>query len=163
MVVTALRSFLRHLFYRGAIERDLAACVPTIATWSLSCVPKHLPADQIQRVLDSCDGNTGAGKRDYAILLLMARLGLRAGEVVALTLDDMDWEAGLITVRGKGTRVAYPDSVVSKQRRYRTANAGAVDLSWSCSFGRYVLVSFDSSRVDGTGHQPAGTAMEALS
>ena len=105
-VVTALRSFLRHLFYRGAIERDLAACVPTIATWSLSHVPKHLPADQIQRILDSCDRNTGAGKRDYAILLLMARLGLRACEVVALTLDDMDWEAGLITVRGKGKRVA---------------------------------------------------------
>lgn len=111
-VVTALRSFLRHLLYRGAIDTDLAACVPTIATWSLSNVPKYLPADQIQRVLDACDRNTAAGKRDYAILILLARLGLRAGEVVALTLDDIDWEAGVITVRGKGKRVAQMPSPI---------------------------------------------------
>jgi site-specific recombinase XerD len=112
IVVTALRSFLRHLFYRGAIDTDLAACVPTIATWSLSSVPKYLPAEQIQRVLDSCDRHTVAGKRDYAILLLLARLGLRAGEVVALTLDDIDWEAGVITVKGKGKRIAQMPSPV---------------------------------------------------
>jgi site-specific recombinase XerD len=105
-VVTALRSFLRHLLHRGVIETDLAACVPTIATWSLSKVPKFLPAEQIQRVLDSCDRDTAGGKRNYCILLLLARLGLRAGEVVALTLEDIDWEAGVITVRGKGKRVA---------------------------------------------------------
>jgi len=80
--VTALRSFFRHLLHRGSIDTDLAACVPTIATWSLSNVPRFLPAEQIQRVLSSCDRNTGIGKRNYAILLLMARLGLRAGEVV---------------------------------------------------------------------------------
>jgi site-specific recombinase XerD len=56
--------------------------------------------------LNSCDRNTALGKRNYAILLLLARLGLRAGEVVALTLEDLDWEAGLITVRGKGKRAA---------------------------------------------------------
>lgn len=106
-VVTALRSFLRYLLQRGAITTDLAACVPTIATWSLSTVPKFLPAAQIQRVLDACDRDTAVGKRNYTILLLLARLGLRAGEVVALTLDDIDWEAGLITVRGKGKRVAH--------------------------------------------------------
>lgn len=106
-VVTALRSFLRYLLYRGAIPTDLAACVPTIATWSLSTVPKFLPADQIQRILDTCPRDTAIGKRNHAILLLLARLGLRAGEVVALTLDDIDWDAGLITVRGKGKRVAH--------------------------------------------------------
>ena len=105
-VGTALRSFLRHLLHRGAIDTDLAACVPAIATWSLSSVPKFLPAEQIQRVLDSCGRDTAIGKRDYAILLLLARLGLRAGEVAALRLDDIDWEAGLITIRGKGKRVA---------------------------------------------------------
>jgi site-specific recombinase XerD len=105
-VVTALRSFLRHLLHYGAVDTDLAACVPTIATWSLSNVPKFLPAEQIQRVLDSCDRDTASGKRNYCILLLLARLGLRAGEVVALTLDDIDWEEGVITVRGKGKRVA---------------------------------------------------------
>jgi site-specific recombinase XerD len=105
-VVSALRAFLRHLLHRGALDTDLAACVPTIATWSLSSVPKFLCAEQIQRVLNSCDRNTALGKRNYAILLLLARLGLRAGEVVALTLEDLDWEAGLITVRGKGKRAA---------------------------------------------------------
>lgn len=106
LVVTALRSFLRYLFHRGLVAVDLAACVPTIATWSLSKVPKFLPEEQIQKILDFCDTETAIGKRDYALLLLMARLGLRAGEVVALTLDDFDWESGLITVRGKGKRVA---------------------------------------------------------
>jgi len=106
LVVTALRSFLRCLFHRGLLAVDLAACVPTIATWSLSKLPKFLPEEQIQKILDFCDTETAIGKRDYALLLLMARLGLRAGEVVALTLDDFDWESGLITVRGKGKRVA---------------------------------------------------------
>jgi site-specific recombinase XerD len=101
----ALRSFLRHLLHRGAIDTDLAACVPTIATWPLSNVPKFLPIDQIRRVLNSCNRNTAIGKRNYAILMLLARLGLRAGEVVALTLEDLDWEAGLITVRAKCRRI----------------------------------------------------------
>jgi site-specific recombinase XerD len=106
LVVTALRSFLRYLFHRGIVDIDLATCVPTIATWSLSHVPRFLAAEQIQKILDSCNKETAIGKRDYALLLLLARLGLRAGEVVALTLDDFDWEAGLVTVRGKGKRIA---------------------------------------------------------
>jgi site-specific recombinase XerD len=106
LVVTALRSFLHYLFDRGMVAIDLATCVPTIATWSLSGVPKFLPAEQIRKILDSCNRQTAIGKRDYALLLLLARLGLRAGEVVALSLDDFDWEAGLITVRGKGRRIA---------------------------------------------------------
>jgi site-specific recombinase XerD len=105
IVVSALRCFLHWLFHRGATKVDLAACVPTIATWSLSNVPRCLPREQIQKVLDSCDRRTAIGKRDYALLLLLARLGLRAGEVVALTLDDIDWEAGLMTVQGKGKRM----------------------------------------------------------
>jgi site-specific recombinase XerD len=106
LVVTALRSFLRYLFVRGLVANDLATCVPTIATWSLSNVPRFLAGEQIQKILASCDKETAIGKRDYALLLLLARLGLRAGEVVALTLDDFDWEAGLVTVRGKGKWVA---------------------------------------------------------
>jgi site-specific recombinase XerD len=106
LVVTALRSFLRYLFSRGIVAVDLSTCVPTIATWSLSRVPRFLAGEQIQKILSSCDKETTLGKRDYALLLLLARLGLRAGEVVALTLDDFDWEAGLVTVRGKGKRVA---------------------------------------------------------
>jgi site-specific recombinase XerC len=106
VVVSALRCFLHYLFHRGLTKLDLAGCVPTIATWSLSNVPRWLSGEQIQKVLDSCDKTTTIGKRDYALLLLLARLGLRAGEVVALTLDDIDWDAGLITVHGKGRRVA---------------------------------------------------------
>jgi site-specific recombinase XerD len=106
LVVTALRSFLRYLFLSGIVAIDLATCVPTIATWSLSNMPRFLAGEQIRKILASCDKETAIGKRDYALLLLLARLGLRAGEVVALTLEDFDWEAGLVTVRGKGRRVA---------------------------------------------------------
>ena len=106
LVVTSLRSFLRYLFHRDLVATDLATCVPTIATWSLSHVPRFLSAEQIQKILDSCERETVIGKRNYALLLLLARLGLRAGEVVAMQLEDLDWEAGLITVHGNGKRVA---------------------------------------------------------
>ena len=69
-------------------------------------MPRFLSGEQIRKILDCCDRETAIGKRDYALLLLLARLGLRAGEVVALKLEDFDWDAGLITVRGKGKRVA---------------------------------------------------------
>jgi site-specific recombinase XerD len=104
LMVTALRAFLRHLRYRGQIESDLAACVPCVPNWSFASLPKFLLPGQVQQVLSHCDRATASGKRDYAILLLLARLGLRAGEVVALTLDDIDWESGHITVRSKEAR-----------------------------------------------------------
>ena len=106
LAVTALRSFLRYLRQRGQIATDLAGAVPAIACWSLSGLPKFLPAEQVKQVLASCDRTTSVGKRNYAILLLLARLGLRAGEIVALALDDIDWENGDILVRGKGQRLA---------------------------------------------------------
>lgn len=105
-VVTALRSFLRYLQQRGEIAIDLAGAVPAVANWSLSGVPKFLSANQVEQVLASCDLATPVGKRDRAILLLLARLGLRAGEVAALTLDDIDWEGGDIIIRGKGRKLA---------------------------------------------------------
>jgi site-specific recombinase XerD len=106
LMVTALRSFLRHLRHRGDIATDLAACVPCVPNWSFSTLPKFLLPGQVQRVLEHCDQQTPSGKRDYAILLLLARLGLRAGEVVGLTLDDINWEEGRITLRSKGGRWA---------------------------------------------------------
>ena len=102
LLVTALRSFFRHLQHRGKISTDLAACVPGVPNWSFSALPKFLPAGAVQRVLKHCDRHTLVGKRNYAILLLLARLGLRAGEVVSLKLEDLDWGAGQITVCGKG-------------------------------------------------------------
>ncbi len=104
-VVTALRAFLRWLLQRGAIGADLADTLPGVATWRLSHLPKSLPAEQVERLLAGCERSTATGKRDYAILLLLARLGLRGGEVVAMTLDDLDWERGEIVVRGKGQRL----------------------------------------------------------
>ena len=103
--VTALRSFLRFLLQRGAIQTDLARTLPGVASWRLSHLPKSLPPEQVERLLACCDRGSPTGKRDYAILLLLARLGLRGGEVLAMTLEDLDWERGEIVVRGKGQRL----------------------------------------------------------
>ena len=104
--VAALRSFTRFLHQRGLIALDLAAAVPGVADWRSSHLPKSLPPKKIKQLLASCNRNTLAGRRDYAILLLMARLGLRAGEVVGMTLDDLDWKCGEIVVHGKGQQEA---------------------------------------------------------
>jgi site-specific recombinase XerD len=103
-LVVAMRSFLRFLEYKGLTAFPLDKAVPAVAGWALSSLPKHLAAEQVQKVLDHCDRATKDGRRDYAILLLLARLGLRAGEVAALNLEDVDWENARITVRGKGER-----------------------------------------------------------
>jgi site-specific recombinase XerD len=103
--VTALRSFLRFLLQRGAIRTDLARTLPTVASWRMSHLPKSLPPEQVERLLACCDRRTPTGKRDYAVLLLLARLGLRGGEVLAMTLEDLDWEHGEMVVRGKGQRL----------------------------------------------------------
>jgi len=103
-VVTALRSFLRHLHLRGRIAIDLTSCVPRVAHWSLAQLPTFLSPDQVNRVLKLCDRRSAIGRRDYAMLLLLARLGLRVGEVAALTLDEINWQYGALTIRGKGGR-----------------------------------------------------------
>ena len=101
-MVTAIRSFCRFLFRYGETKRDLAGAIPTVPAWRLAELPRYLEADDVERVVQACDRSTSVGRRDYAILLLLARLGLRAGEVIALELDDIDWRAGVLTVRGKG-------------------------------------------------------------
>lgn len=111
---TALRAFLRYLRYRGKIQVDLTGCIPGVAGWSLATLPKCLTAIQVQRILRSCNRTTAVGKRDYAILLILARLGLRAIEVMTLTLDDIDWETGQFAIRGKGgeqVRMPLPPDV----------------------------------------------------
>jgi len=121
-VVTALRSFLRFLHYQGLIRTDLASVVPAVAHWRMTGLPKHLPAEAVQQVLDRCDQRTPVGQRNYAILLLLARLGLRAGEVVALQLEDIDWEHAQITIRskkGRGwARLPLPREVGKALARY---------------------------------------------
>ena len=102
LMVTALRCFFRYLRHNERISNDLAAAVPTVANWSLSSLPKFLPHGAVQRVLLHCNRRTSFGRRDYAILLMLARLGLRGGEIVGLNLDDIDWSASQIAIHGKG-------------------------------------------------------------
>jgi site-specific recombinase XerD len=101
---SALRSFFRFLRFRGDVSIDLASCVPTVANHPRSELPKYLPPEDVDRLLRSCDKTRIVGIRDYAILLLMARLGLRAGELLTMTLDDIKWEEGTITIHGKSGR-----------------------------------------------------------
>lgn len=101
---TALRSLLRFLHLRGVTASPLAGAVPTAAGWKLSGLPRHLTQQEAARMVESCDLATVAGRRDRAVLLLLARMGLRAGEAAGLRLDDIDWRSGEITVRGKGSR-----------------------------------------------------------
>jgi integrase len=102
-VVSALRSLLRYLRGEGMTVLALDQAVLSVAGWSPQ-LPKTVPLGQVRRLVESCDRGTAIGCRDYAIVLLLARLGLRAGEVVALELSDIDWRGGEIVVHGKGNR-----------------------------------------------------------
>ncbi|MGH9437674.1 MAG: tyrosine-type recombinase/integrase [Terriglobia bacterium] len=101
---TAVRVFLRFLIAGGKCDAGLEGAIPVLAHWRLSSLPRYLQSDEVERVIASCDPNTPAGKRDRAILLLLARLGLRAGDVVQLRLGDLDWKQAGISVSGKGRR-----------------------------------------------------------
>ena len=102
LLTTARRSFLHDARDRGDLSLDLAAAVPTVAPWSMASLPRSLPPEHVELVLAPCHRQTAIGRRDDAMLLRLARRGLRAGAVVSLRLEDIDWDAGCITVRGKG-------------------------------------------------------------
>jgi site-specific recombinase XerD len=104
LIVCSLRSVLRWLHVSGQLPVPLAAAVPPVAGWRLSSLPKGLTPAEVDRLLTSCDRRTPTGRRDFAVLLLLSRLGLRAGEVARLGLDDIDWRRGEVTVTGKGNR-----------------------------------------------------------
>lgn len=104
-MVSDLRSLLRFLHVAGHLRTSLVSAVPAVAGWRGGSLPRAVAPDQVAGLLASCDRRQAAGRRDYAILLLLARLGLRAGEVAALELADVDWRAGVILIRGKGRRV----------------------------------------------------------
>jgi integrase/recombinase XerD len=109
LLTSALRSFLRYARYRGEVTLDLAAAVPIVANWSMPSIPRAIGADQVRQLLASIDRRTATGRRDYAVVLLLARLGLRSGEVAFLELDDIDWDAGQVSIRGKrGQKTALP-------------------------------------------------------
>jgi integrase/recombinase XerD len=109
LLTTVLRSFLQYARWRGDVRLDLAAAVPVVANWSMSSIPRAISPDQVRRLLASIDRRTATGRRDYAILLLLARLGLRSSQVAFLELEDIDWNAGQLNVRGKsGQRSELP-------------------------------------------------------
>ena len=130
IITAALRSFLSYARYRGDITSDLAAAVPIVANWSLSSIPRAIGRNEVTRLLASIDRDTPVGCRDYAMILALARLGIRSSEVVSLELDDIDWVAGQIRVRGKnGQRHDLPlpadvgKAIVDYLRKPRPRNA----------------------------------------
>jgi len=104
LTVTALRSLLGFLHVEGVLPRSLAASVPRVASWRLASLPRGLTGAEVERLLGSCDRSRVSGRRDFAILTLLVRLGLRSGEVAGLRLDDIDWRAGELIIHGKGDR-----------------------------------------------------------
>jgi site-specific recombinase XerD len=101
LMTTALRSFLNYARYCGEVDVDLAAAVPIVPNWSMASIPRAIAPEQVRQLLASIDRHTATGRRDYAIVLLLARLGLRSGEVASLKLDDINWKTGMLSVHGK--------------------------------------------------------------
>lgn len=130
LTVTALRSLLGFLHVDGRIARPLTGAVPSVAGWRLAGLPKGLKPRDIQALFASCDRRGRTGRRDFAVLTMLTRLGLRASEVATLRLDDIDWRTGTMVVRGKGRHVEqlpFPsdvgDAVVGYLRRGRPVTA----------------------------------------
>lgn len=112
--VSAIRAFLRFLVAEGRVRSGIQYCVPTVPQWQLSSLPRYLEMPDVERVVRSCNLTTRCGLRDHAILLLLARLGLRAGDVVRMTVTDIDWRAATLRVQGKGrleVRLPLPQDV----------------------------------------------------
>jgi site-specific recombinase XerD len=103
-LASALRSFLRYLYLAGLIEAPLVWAVPSVADLRDRTLPRGLEPAAVRKLLASCDRRRTVGRRDYAIVLLLARLGLRRGEVAAIQLEHVDWRAGELLIRGKGSR-----------------------------------------------------------
>ena len=118
--MSAVRVLLRYLFAHGKIATDLTGAIPAVAGWRLTGIPQDLDPAVVAQIVRACDGRTHEGCRTRAAVLLMVRLGLRVGEVAALRLDDVDWRAGEIVIRGKGRRtdrLPLPVDVGRRRRR----------------------------------------------
>jgi integrase/recombinase XerD len=101
---TALRMFLRFLIADGHCRPGLLGAIPLVPNWRLTSLPRYLPPEEVERLIASCDRSSSQGKRDLAILLLLARLGLRAGDIVQMRLADIDWHGAWVLVSGKNRR-----------------------------------------------------------
>ncbi len=168
----SLRAFLRYLYRRGANPRELADCVPSIRGWQLTDLPTAPSCSQVEKVLAQCDRTTALGRRDYAILLLLAKLGLRANEVATLTLDDIDWRSGAMRVRTKGRQqtwmpipadvgtaiVAYlrEDRPVSDSRRlFLRILAPHVGFASGCAITMIARAALERAGISGFAHRGA--------
>ena len=122
-MVTALRSLLRFLHVTGRVPDSLVGAVPAVANWRLAGLPRTLSAEQVEALIQGCDTGCEVGARDRAVLVMLARLGLRTVEVAALQLEDVDWRSGQILIRGKGNRVErlpLPQTVGEALAEYAT-------------------------------------------
>jgi integrase/recombinase XerD len=131
-IVSALRSYLGYLSTQGQCSPSLVQAVPTVAHWKHSNIPKYLPAAKVEALINSCDTTTPTGIRDRAILLLLARLGLRAGDIMGLRIDDIDWQQGSLRVCGKGRREAklpLPQDVGDALLKYLTEGRPDVPIA----------------------------------
>jgi site-specific recombinase XerD len=128
LLATSLRSFLRFLHAEGEIANDLTAAIPTVRRWTQPDIPKKLTAAEVNRVLKTPNLKTATGRRDYAILLLLARLGLRSSEILSIEVGDLRWRTGEIVIRGKGNRedlLPLPTDVGSAMVSYLRRDRGA--------------------------------------
>jgi site-specific recombinase XerD len=168
----SLRAFLRYLHHRGLNPLALAGCVPSIRRWKFASLPTYLSAQQVQQVLDGCDRTTAMGRRDYAILMMLARLGLRAGEIAALTLDDIGWRSGEMLVRAKGrqrARMPMPPDVgvavvaylrdgrptSSCRRLFLRTLAPHVGFASGCAITMIARTALERAGIRGYAHQGA--------
>lgn len=134
-VLSSVRAFLRFLSMSGHHVDHLVAAVPKIANWRLSTLPRYLPALEVEKIIQTCDRTTPAGLRDHAIILLLCRLGLRAGDVAALHIGDLDWAGSRLRVIGKSRRETYlplpqdvGDAILGYLARGRPSVAGNQEL-----------------------------------
>jgi site-specific recombinase XerD len=172
LLATSLRSFFRFLFLCGDLAVDLSLSVPSVRKCQKTGIPAFLSPEEIDRVLAATDQSTATGRRDYAILLLLARLGLRAGEIVTLELNDVLWRSGEIVVRGKGriteslplpadvgaalARYLREDRSVREGRRvFRRVYAPPVGLTGPAAVGHIVRLSLTRAGVQRSGRGAA--------
>jgi integrase/recombinase XerD len=128
LLATSLRSFLRFLHAEGELPNDLTAAIPTVRRWTQPDIPKKLTPTEVKRVLEAPDSDTPTGRRDYAILLLLASLGLRSSEILAIELGDLHWRSSEIVIRGKGSRqdlLPLPRDAGAAIARYLQRDRGA--------------------------------------
>lgn len=169
LLATSLRSFLRFLHVKGEIRHDLTAAIPTVRKWSQPGVPKKLTSEEVDRVLAAPDRSTATGRRDYAILLLLAKLGLRSSEVLSLELGDIRWRTGEVLIRGKGKRrdllplhhdvgtaiaryLRLDRGIRPTQRIFLRTNAPRVPLTGPASIGHIVRRALAQAEIERPSH-----------